>query len=225
MIESASLGLRVNLTFIDSRVTQAGIGYPAISHSAGWTGSRYRPEIPFVGAAGVCWHELETVGVGRLPHGENVQVRLSDPGHLQVPVSAEVCVCDETDRSVAEVPHSALQYDGPAQGGVDQRPAGVDEVRRGLRVYQLVREVLPGPGLRLTQAVCKVMTMSSTVRHYITSYAIFLLLIIVHLLTLNSQIGREIIGCLVLILLSIYMYSYTHVHSTYKYILMSCLTA
>ena len=31
MIESASLGLRVNLTFIDSRVAEAGICYSAMN--------------------------------------------------------------------------------------------------------------------------------------------------------------------------------------------------
>ena len=46
-----------------------------------------------------------------------------------------------TDRSVPEVPDPALEYDCPAQGGVDQGPARVDEVGRRLGVYHLVGEI------------------------------------------------------------------------------------
>ena len=47
-------------------------------------------------------------------------------------------IVSSTDSSVAKVLDPTLQYDGPAQGGVDQAPAGVDEVRRRLRVDQFV---------------------------------------------------------------------------------------
>ena len=43
-----------------------------------------------------------------------------------------------TYSSVAKVLDPTLQDDAPAQGGVDQRPAGVDEVGRRLCVDQLV---------------------------------------------------------------------------------------
>ena len=85
------------------------------------------------------WHKLETVGVGSLAHGENVEVWLSDPGDLNgckvINISG---IVSSTDSSVAKVLDPTLQYDGPAQGGVDQAPAGVDEVRRRLRVDQFV---------------------------------------------------------------------------------------
>ena len=45
---------------------------------------------------------------------------------------------ERTDSSIAEVPDSALQDDGPAEGGIHQGPARVDKVRRGLCVYHLV---------------------------------------------------------------------------------------
>ena len=32
----------------------------------------------------MCWHELQTVGVRRLSHGKDVEVRLSDPRHLKL---------------------------------------------------------------------------------------------------------------------------------------------
>ena len=47
-------------------------------------------------------------------------------------------IVSSTDSSVAQVLDPTLQDDAPAQGGVDQRPAGVDEVGRRLCVDQLV---------------------------------------------------------------------------------------
>ena len=51
---------------------------------------------------------------------------------------------ERTDSSFAEVPDSALQDDGPAQGGVHEAPARVDEVWRRLRVYHLVGDISAG---------------------------------------------------------------------------------
>ena len=52
--------------------------------------------------------------------------------------SYNILSCVSTDSSLAEVLDAALEDDGPAQGGVDQGPAGVDEVRWRLSVDQLV---------------------------------------------------------------------------------------
>ena len=49
-----------------------------------------------------------------------------------------------THRSVPQIPDSALQDDGPAQGGVHHAPARVDEVWRRLRVYHLVGDISAG---------------------------------------------------------------------------------
>ena len=67
-----------------------------------------------------------------------------------------------THRSVAKVPDPALQDDGPAHGGVHQAPAGVHEVWRRLRVYQLVGDISTGghtahwSGVGLTSRIWKV---------------------------------------------------------------------
>ena len=53
-------------------------------------------------------------------------------------ISDQPGVLSSTDSSVAQVLHPALQDHGPAHGGVDQRPAAVDEVRWRLGVDELV---------------------------------------------------------------------------------------
>ena len=47
----------------------------------------------------------------------------------------------KTHRSVTEVPDPTLQNHGPPHGGVDQAPAGVDEIGRRICVNLFIRNV------------------------------------------------------------------------------------
>lgn len=104
-----------------------------------WRGN---PQRPLVAALGVQRLEALVVGVGEYSYGQDVQVTLSDPWNLRtgrknkaVDRKTWILVAQVvTYRTVAKVPHPAVQQGRLANGGSHIPLGAIVEVRLGVRL-------------------------------------------------------------------------------------------